>query len=135
MLGGSTPELAVTGRRLMALMLEAKLLQSGLPIEMRARAGTAGEPAEVKLRLPASLKFTVPLILLGFAAMLSAVNLLYHVPQAERAAEDDSRKRSGAGDVAVAEHARVSAAQGRCRRSRNTRSRCWRTTTTSYSPR
>ena len=47
------------------------------------------------MRIPASLKFTVPLILLIFAAMLSAVNLLYHVPQAERAAEDDSRKRLG----------------------------------------
>jgi two-component system NtrC family sensor kinase len=45
------------------------------------------------LRVPASLKLTVPLILLGFAATLSAVNLLYHVPQAERAAEDDIRKR------------------------------------------
>ena len=43
------------------------------------------------LRMP--LKLTVPLILLGFAATLSAVNLLYHAPQAERAAEDDTRKR------------------------------------------
>ena len=33
MLGGATPQLAVTGRRLMALMLEAKLLRSGLEIE------------------------------------------------------------------------------------------------------
>ncbi len=47
----------------------------------------------MSLRVPASLKLTVPLILLGFAATLSTVNLLYHVPQAERAAEDDSRKR------------------------------------------
>jgi PAS domain S-box-containing protein len=45
------------------------------------------------MRVPASLKFTVPLILLGFAATLSTVNLLYHVPQAERAAEEDGRKR------------------------------------------
>ena len=45
------------------------------------------------IRVPASLKFTVPLILLGFAATLSTVNLLYHVPQAERAAEEDNRKR------------------------------------------
>src|SRR6478609_2174237 len=45
------------------------------------------------LRIPASLKFTVPLILLGFAATLSTVNLLYHVPQAESAAEEDCRKR------------------------------------------
>ncbi|HEX7385228.1 MAG TPA: PAS domain S-box protein [Burkholderiaceae bacterium] len=44
-------------------------------------------------QLSASLKLTVPLILLAFAAVLSTVNLLYHVPQAERVAEDDSRKR------------------------------------------
>jgi len=45
------------------------------------------------MRVPASLKVTVPLILLGFAAVLSTVNLLYHAPQAERAAEDGIRKR------------------------------------------
>jgi len=45
------------------------------------------------IRIPATLKLTVPLILLGFAAILSTVNMLYHVPQAERAAEEDSRKR------------------------------------------
>jgi hypothetical protein len=45
------------------------------------------------IRLPVSLKLTVPLILLGFAATLSMVNLLYHVPLAERAAEEDCRKR------------------------------------------
>src|SRR5579864_849249 len=45
------------------------------------------------IRVPASLKVTVPLILLAFAATLSTVNLLYHVPQAERAAEEDRRKR------------------------------------------
>ena len=45
------------------------------------------------VRLPASLKVTVPLILLVFAATLCAVNLVYHVPQAEQAAEEDSRKR------------------------------------------
>ena len=33
MLGGPAPELAVTGRRLMALMVEAKLLRAGLEIE------------------------------------------------------------------------------------------------------
>jgi len=33
MLGGSAPELAVTGHKLMDLMLEAKLLQTGLTIE------------------------------------------------------------------------------------------------------
>ena len=42
---------------------------------------------------PGSLKVTVPLILLGFAAILSAVNMLYHVPEAEREAVEDSRKR------------------------------------------
>jgi two-component system NtrC family sensor kinase len=43
--------------------------------------------------VPASLRLTVPLILLGFAATLSAFNFLYHVPRAERAAEQESRKR------------------------------------------
>jgi len=33
MLGGTAPELAVTGHRLMALMVEAKLLRTGLQIE------------------------------------------------------------------------------------------------------
>src|SRR5438046_56617 len=47
----------------------------------------------MNMGVPASLKFTVPLILLAFAATLSAVNLLYHVPAAEREAEEDSRKR------------------------------------------
>ncbi|HTQ01509.1 MAG TPA: PAS domain S-box protein [Casimicrobiaceae bacterium] len=45
------------------------------------------------MRIPGSLKVTVPLILLVFAAALSAVNLLYHVPRAEALAEDESRKR------------------------------------------
>ncbi|MET0209036.1 MAG: PAS domain S-box protein, partial [Burkholderiaceae bacterium] len=40
-----------------------------------------------------SLKVTVPLLLLLFAAALSAVNLLVHVPQAEQVAQEDSRKR------------------------------------------
>jgi PAS domain S-box-containing protein len=47
----------------------------------------------MSLRIPASLKVTVPLILLVFVAALSAVNLLYHVPQAEREAEEEGRKR------------------------------------------
>jgi two-component system NtrC family sensor kinase len=47
----------------------------------------------VKLRLSTSLKFTVPLILLGFAAALSTFILLYHVPEAERATEHRSRER------------------------------------------
>ena len=47
----------------------------------------------MSFRLPASLNDTVPLILLAFAAILSAVNLLYHVPKAERAAEDTGRER------------------------------------------
>jgi PAS domain S-box-containing protein len=46
----------------------------------------------MSLRVPVSLKFTVPLILLAFVAILTAVNLLYHVPRAERAAEEDGRK-------------------------------------------
>jgi PAS domain S-box-containing protein len=43
--------------------------------------------------LPASLKLTVPLILLGFAVALSALNLIYQVPRAERAVEEDHRER------------------------------------------
>ncbi len=73
----------------------------------------------MNLRFPASLKVTVPLILLAFAATLSTVNLLYHAPRAERAAEEDSRKRLAQemsrlqstleylllkGDVPVAQH-------------------------------
>jgi PAS domain S-box-containing protein len=66
-----------------------------------------------------SLKFTVPLILLAFAATLSTVNLLYDVPRAQRAAEDRNRERvaeemsrlqstleylSLKGDLAAAQH-------------------------------
>jgi PAS domain S-box-containing protein len=58
-----------------------------------ARAGAARADAEMRLRFPASLNVTVPLILLGFAATLSAVNLFYHAPQAERAAVDGARTR------------------------------------------
>ncbi|HEY9067575.1 MAG TPA: ATP-binding protein [Burkholderiaceae bacterium] len=47
----------------------------------------------MNLGVPTSLKFTVPLILLGFAATLSAFNLVYHVPQAEHAAEERCRER------------------------------------------
>ena len=105
MLGGATPELAVSGRRLMALMVDAKLLRAELEIEgvlapdrsrncrNERRRRMSCELRPLTMRFPASLKLTVPLILLGFAAILSTVNLLYHVPQAERAAEEDSRKR------------------------------------------
>jgi two-component system NtrC family sensor kinase len=47
----------------------------------------------VSLRVPVSLRLTVPLILLGFAAILSAVNVLYHVPRAEQAVQEDVTKR------------------------------------------
>src|SRR3954466_12323035 len=56
-----------------------------------ARAGPVAEIAAVTL--PASLKVTVPLILLGFAVALSALNLIYQVPRAERAVEEDHRER------------------------------------------
>ena len=46
------------------------------------------------VRIPASLKFTVPVILLAFVAALSSVNVLYHVPKAERMAEEDARKHA-----------------------------------------
>ena len=42
--------------------------------------------------LPASLKLTVPLILLAFAVALSALNLVYQVPRAQRAVEEDHRE-------------------------------------------
>jgi len=66
-----------------------------------------------------SLKFTVPLILLGFAAILSVINVLHYVPQGERAVEEDTAKRLAQemsrlqstveylilkGETAVAEH-------------------------------
>ncbi len=66
-----------------------------------------------------SLKFTVPLILLGFAAILSVVNVLHYVPQVEHAVEEDTAKRLAQemsrlqstmeyltlkGETAVAEH-------------------------------
>ena len=58
---------------------------------------TPGTPPSRRLRsffgVPGSLKVTVPLILLVFAAALSMVNLLYHAPAAEREAVEDSRKR------------------------------------------
>jgi NitT/TauT family transport system substrate-binding protein len=45
MLGGTTPELAVTGRRLMALMVDAKLLRTGVAIERVLAPGPlAGMP-------------------------------------------------------------------------------------------
>ena len=95
MLGGATPALAVTGRRLMTLMVDAKLLRRALAIEnvlapgplaravaMSAAASSgvaqghrAADPAGVRARLS------------------TAVNLLYHVPKAEHEAEEDSRKR------------------------------------------
>ncbi len=43
--------------------------------------------------LPASLKLTVPLVLLGFAVALSGLNLIYQVPRAERAVEEEHRER------------------------------------------
>jgi two-component system NtrC family sensor kinase len=46
----------------------------------------------VTIRVATSLKLTVPLILLGFAAALSTVNLLYHVPRAEHIAEEENRR-------------------------------------------
>ena len=59
----------------------------------RRSGDSRGREGWVGIRAPASLRLTVPLILLGFAATLSTVNLLYHVPRAERVAEEESRKR------------------------------------------
>jgi two-component system NtrC family sensor kinase len=43
--------------------------------------------------LPGSLKLTVPLVLLGFAVALSALNLIYQLPRAQRAVEEDHHER------------------------------------------
>jgi two-component system NtrC family sensor kinase len=43
--------------------------------------------------LPASLKRTVLLVLLGFAVALSALHLIYQVPRAEHAVEEEHRER------------------------------------------
>jgi NitT/TauT family transport system substrate-binding protein len=43
MLGGAAPELAVTGRRLMALMVDSKLLRTGLEIEGVLAPGPLGD--------------------------------------------------------------------------------------------
>jgi NitT/TauT family transport system substrate-binding protein len=43
MLGGPTPELSVSGRRLMALMVEAKLLRAGLDIQSLLAPGPLAE--------------------------------------------------------------------------------------------
>lgn len=43
--------------------------------------------------VPGSLKLIVPLSLLGFAVVLSVLNLVYHAPRAERGVEEDERER------------------------------------------
>ena len=58
-----------------------------------APGGAARLGASSFFGVPGSLKVTVPVILLVFAAALSMVNLLYHAPAAEREAVEDSRKR------------------------------------------
>ncbi|MGB0128980.1 MAG: PAS domain S-box protein, partial [Rhodocyclaceae bacterium] len=50
-------------------------------------------PATVIRLVPRSLKVIVLLGLIGFTAALSVLNLVYHVPRAERAVEDDTRDR------------------------------------------
>jgi two-component system NtrC family sensor kinase len=47
----------------------------------------------VSVWIPASLRITVLLLMLGFAAILSAVNLLYHVPRAEHVAQDNAGRQ------------------------------------------
>jgi hypothetical protein len=46
MLGGSSPELAVTGRRLLTLMVDAKLLRPGLEIEGLLAPGPVADLAK-----------------------------------------------------------------------------------------
>ena len=62
------------------------------------------------------------------------MNLLYHVPQAERAAEEDSRKRLAQEMSRLQSTLEYLLLKGDWPL-RSTRSRCWRTTTTSFSPR
>jgi len=72
------------------------LLPQNSSVGRLAGARADGRPrfgASSFLGVPGSLKVTVPLILLVFAAALSTVNLLYHAPAAEREAVEDSRKR------------------------------------------
>ena len=102
MLGGATPELAVTGRRLMALMVDAKLLRTGLEIEgvlapdrwrtcRSEHRRSVGSMSHAAFRCRSSSRSRS--FCWASPRSLSAVNLLYHVPQAERAAEEDNRKR------------------------------------------
>src|SRR6476660_4978673 len=66
-----------------------------LRVRWRTCPAESGRGGPMTICVPASLKLTVPIVLLSFAATLSTVNLMYHVPQAERAAEEDNRKRLG----------------------------------------
>ena len=45
----------------------------------------------MSLRLPASLKLTLPLVLLGMVALLGVINALYNLPRADQAAETQGR--------------------------------------------
>jgi type II secretory pathway pseudopilin PulG len=112
----------------MALMLESKLLRARSR-NRRLLAPGRWNGCRVNIRIPASLKFTVPLILLGFVAALAAVNLLYHVPQAEKAEEEDSRNRLAQEMSRLQSTLEYLLLKGDLAW-RSTRSRCWRTTTT-----
>ena len=45
----------------------------------------------MSLRLPTSLKLTLPLVLLGMVALLGVINALYNLPRADQAAETQGR--------------------------------------------
>ena len=61
----------------------------------RGRCVVRARPARGPRAMTAlpSLKRTVPLLLLAFAGILSAVDLLYHIPRAERTATNRARER------------------------------------------
>ena len=82
-----------------------------------------------------SLKFTVPLILLGFAAILSVINVLHYVPQGEHAVEEDTAKRLAQEMSRLQSTVEYLILKGEDGRGRSTRSRPSRTTVTSTSRR
>ena len=136
MLGGATPELAVTGRRLMALMVDAKLLRAGLDIEgVLAPGPLRHSAAEVRPARPGVAQVH------GSAHPAGLRRDAQHgEPALSRAA---GRARGGGRQPQAAGARRCRACKARSsiccsraiRRPRNTRSPCWRTTTMSSSPR
>ena len=134
MLGGQTPELAVSGRRLMALMVDAKLLRAPVEIEsvlapeplaeierMRARRERPGARNAHATRGPLDHSHSRVAQAHGPAHPAGLRRDPQHGQHAVSRAAGRARgggrqpQAAGAGDVPPAEHARVPAAQGRFR--------------------